>query len=197
MILPLRMMLIRSHISSATSSVCVLIRMATPRSLIRRNTSLMSRAPRGSSPTIGSSTSTALRPVQERGAHHQPLLHAVREALDQLVAPAAQLEQIEHLADARLDGAVVHAVEAAVEAQELAGGELLVDERPVGDEAERRLRRLGRRRQVVAVDEDPAGGGLEQPGDHPDRRGLAGAVGAEEAVDLPRRHVERRRRPPR
>ena len=60
MILPLRMMLMTSHISSATSKVCVLIRMATPRSLILRNTSLMSRAPRGSRPTIGSSTSTAL-----------------------------------------------------------------------------------------------------------------------------------------
>ena len=38
---------------------------------------------------------------------------------------------------------LVHAVEAAVEAQELARGQLLVDEGPVGDEAERRLGRLG------------------------------------------------------
>ena len=49
----------RSHISSATSSVCVLIRIATPFWLITRKTSLIRRAPRGSSPTIGSSTSTA------------------------------------------------------------------------------------------------------------------------------------------
>ena len=38
------------------------------------------------------------RPVQERRAHHQPLLHAVREALDQLVLPARELEELEHLA---------------------------------------------------------------------------------------------------
>ena len=71
-----------------------------------------------------------------------------------------------------------------MEAQELARGQLLVDERPVGDEAERGLRRLGLGRQVVAVDEDAAGGRLEQAGDHADGRGLAGAVRAEEAVDL-------------
>src|SRR5262249_43404517 len=59
MILPPRMMLMRSHISWATSRVCVLMRIATPLRLIARKTSLMSRAPRGSRPTMGSSTSTA------------------------------------------------------------------------------------------------------------------------------------------
>ena len=59
MIFPFRMMLMRSHISCATSSVCVLMRIATPCSLMRLKTLLMSFAPRGSSPTIGSSTSTA------------------------------------------------------------------------------------------------------------------------------------------
>ena len=38
------------------------------------------------------------RPVQERGAHDEPLLHAVREALDELVLPSRQLEELEHLA---------------------------------------------------------------------------------------------------
>ena len=59
MIRPRWTMLIRSHICSATSSVWVLIRIATPRSVIRLNTALMSCAPLGSRPTIGSSTSTA------------------------------------------------------------------------------------------------------------------------------------------
>src|SRR5262249_39946306 len=44
------MMLMRSHISCATSSVCVLIRIATPFRVISRKTSLMSDMPRGSSP---------------------------------------------------------------------------------------------------------------------------------------------------
>ena len=162
-------MLIRSHISCATSSVCVLIRMATPRSLILRKTSLISRAPRGSRPTIGSSTSDRARPVQERGAHHQPLLHAVREALDQLVLPAPELEQLEHLAHAIADRRLVEPVEAAVKAQELAGRQLLVDERPIGDEAERRLGALRARvARSWPLTRIASGGRLQQSGDHPD-----------------------------
>ncbi len=53
---PCCMMAIRSHIASATSSVCVLMSRVPPRSTNRRNRSLRSRAPLGSSPTIGSST---------------------------------------------------------------------------------------------------------------------------------------------
>ena len=50
------MMAIRSHIVSATSSVWVLISTVPPRSTNWRNRSLSKRALRGSSPTIGSST---------------------------------------------------------------------------------------------------------------------------------------------
>jgi hypothetical protein len=38
--------------------------------------------------------------------------------------------------------------------------------------------------------QDRSRGRLQQPGDHPDRRRLAGAVGAEEAVDSPRQDLE-------
>ena len=41
------------------------------------------------------------RPVQEGRAHHQPLLHPVGEALDQLALPAPQLEELEQLGDPR------------------------------------------------------------------------------------------------
>ena len=61
---------------------------------------------------------------------------------------------------------------------------------PVGDEAERGLGRLRLLRQVVAVDRDPARGGLEQARDHADGGGLARAVRAQEAVDLARGDVE-------
>ena len=54
----------------------------------------------------------------------------------------AELEELEHLVHALADAGAVEAVEPAVEAQELAGGELLVDERAIGNEAERRFRRL-------------------------------------------------------
>jgi hypothetical protein len=77
-----------------------------------------------------------------------------------------------------------------VEAQKLGGRQLLVEERAVRDEAERALGFLGLGREVVAVDRNAARGRLQQTGDHPDRGGLAGAVRAQEAVDLARPHVE-------
>ena len=77
-----------------------------------------------------------------------------------------------------------------MEAQELARGQLLVDEGAVGDEAQGGLGRLRLAREVVAIDGDAARGGLEEAGDDADGGGLARAVGPEEAVDLARRHGE-------
>jgi hypothetical protein len=77
-----------------------------------------------------------------------------------------------------------------VETQELAGGELLVDERPVGDESKRGLGRFGARGEVVSVDEHAACRRLEQAGDHPDRRRLPSAVRAQEPVNLSRLDLE-------
>ena len=133
------------------------------------------------------------RAVEEGRAHHEALLHAVGEALDQLVLPAARARRGRASPWTRsLDAVAVHAVQAAVKAQELAGGELLVDERAVGDEAEGGLGRLGVVREVVPVRSTMRpDGGLQQPGDHADRRRLAGTVRTEEAVDLSRRHLDR------
>ncbi len=125
-----------------------------------------------------------LRSMEERRAHDEPLLHAVREALDQLVLPLRQLEQLEHLVHAAGDLAVGHSIETGVKGQELSRGELVVDERPIGDETQGALRRLRLALHVVVVDDDPAGRGLQQPGNHSHRRRLAGAVRTEEAVDL-------------
>jgi hypothetical protein len=82
----------------------------------------------------------------------------VREALHELVAPAGELEEVEHLADAIVDAGAVDAVQAAVESQELRRREFLVDEGSIRDEPERRLRRLGFDIQIVIVDDDAAGG---------------------------------------
>ena len=131
-----------------------------------------------------------LRPMQERRAHDEPLLHAVREALDQLVLPAAELEQVEHLAHALVQAVAVHAVEAGVKAQKFSRGQLFVDVGPVGNEAERRLRGFRMRREIVAVDDDAPGRRLQQAGNHPDRRGLSRAVRSEKAVNLSGIHVE-------
>ena len=55
-ITPPCMIAMRSHIASATSSVCVDIMIVLPRRVYSRNRSLRMRAALGSSPTIGSST---------------------------------------------------------------------------------------------------------------------------------------------
>src|SRR5688500_1458297 len=68
--------------------------------------------------------------------------------------------------------------------KKLAGGQFLVNERAIGDEAERGLGGFWRRRDVVVVHEDPSGRGFQYPGNHPDGRGLARTVGPEEAMDL-------------
>ena len=54
----------------------------------------------------------------------------------------------------------------------------------------RAFRRFGLGLEIVAVDEDAARRRLQQPGNHPHRRRLAGAVGPEEAVNFARLDVE-------
>ena len=110
----------RSHISSATSSVCVLMRMATPLRLITRKTSLMSRAPRGSSPTIGSSTSTALGRCR-KAEHMTSRCFMPWEKLSTSSSfQATSSKSASSSRRAGLDCLALHPVEAAVEAQELA-----------------------------------------------------------------------------
>src|SRR5205814_8098461 len=91
------------------------------------------------------------RAVEKGGAHHETLLHAVGKALGQLVFPASKLEELEHFAHAPANLVSVQPVQSAVEAQELAGGQLFVDERPVRNEAERRFGAFGIGGQVVAI----------------------------------------------
>src|SRR5580765_6636469 len=46
------------------------------------------------------------RAMEERRAHDEALLHAVREALDELVLPSIDLEQFEHLLHPIVDATV-------------------------------------------------------------------------------------------
>ncbi len=78
----------------------------------------------------------------------------MRKRFDQLVLPAPELEEFQHLAHAIADARAVDAVKARVKTQELARRQLLVDERPIGNEPERHLRGLGLDRQIVLVYDD-------------------------------------------
>ena len=67
--------------------------------------------------------------------------------------------------------------------QVLAAGQVLVDRGELAREADRAADRVGLGDHVVPEDLGLARVGLEQRGEHADRGGLAGAVGAEHAVD--------------
>ena len=58
-------------------------------------------------------------------------------------------------------------------------------------EAEPRPRGRGDTREILAAKADGAAGGLQQPGNRPQRGGLAGAVGAEKRHDLAAAHGQR------
>ena len=75
-------------------------------------------------------------PVHQRAADDQLLPHPVAVGLGQLVLPGGQVEDLEQLVDPALHGGAVLAIERGGEPEELAAGELVVDERPVGNESD-------------------------------------------------------------
>src|SRR5213596_1311137 len=133
----------------------------------------------------------ALRPVDEGARDDQLLAHSVTVGFYQLVLPAVQLEHVEQLSDPPLDGVPFLTVQRGHEAQELDPGELVVHERPIRNEAESHLGGDRVRVHVVATQEHPPGGGAQEPGGHPQRRGLPCAVRAQASVQHTLRDVER------
>ncbi len=133
----------------------------------------------------------ALRAMDQRARDDQLLAHPVAVGFHQLVLPVRQLEHVQQLGDSTLDRVAFLAVQRRHEAQELGPGELVVDERPVWNEAEARLGRDRVHLHVVAAQEHPAVGGAQDTGDHPERRSLARAVRAEASVQHTLRDVER------
>src|SRR5581483_71709 len=102
--------------------------------------------------------------------------------------PGAQLELFEQFGDARRQPRGFDAVELADELEKFAAAELFINERTVGNEAGDRFGPLRRAHHIVAAEQDPARGCLQDAHHHPDRRRFAGAVGAEKAEDFTRRH---------
>src|SRR5207245_1928309 len=98
-------------------------------------------------------------------------------------------EPLEQLARAPANGRAVEPAEPTVEVEELAAGEIVVEVRVLGEEAEGAAR--PRVAGVHAADADPAPVGEEQADDQLDGGRLAGAVPAEEAEDLSPLDAER------
>jgi hypothetical protein len=83
------------------------------------------------------------------------------------------------------------AVDPGVEAQVLLDGQVLVQAEALGHVADALLDALGLGRDVEADDGAAATRRIQDPAEHPDRRGFSGSVGPEDAEDLAALHRER------
>ena len=121
--------------------------------------------------------------VEQRGRQCDLLAHAGAVVDHQLVLGGDQVEHVE-----QLTGPVGHQVggqapqETAV-GEQLQAAEAFVEAEVVGQHADPGLGCRGIGPDVEALDADQAGVGAQQPGHHPDRGGLAGTIGADQAVE--------------
>ena len=122
--------------------------------------------------------------VHERAGEGDLLQHALGEAAAALVRVRGEAEPADQFGGAGLRLARIDLPEAGDEFEILVWGQAVVDHRLVGDPGDDRL---GLQRILAGVDaehRDGAGFGLQQAGDHAEDGGLAGAVGAEQRVEL-------------
>ena len=123
------------------------------------------------------------RLVQQRPLQREPLPHAAREPLDQIVRAARQAGPLESGGRARR--AVAQTVQPPEELEVLAGGQLAVQLQLVREESQPGAERLtGVAGRPVAVQHLPARR-LNQRGEQAEQGRLAGAVRAQQADQLP------------
>ena len=122
-----------------------------------------------------------LRMRQGAGAERQPLLPAAGQQPGDLVLAAGEAEMLDHLA--RCLGRLRQPVDARDELQVLLHREVLIETEALRHVADLALDLLGLGADVVAQTSAGALVGRQQTAQHADRGGLAGAVGAEKAVD--------------
>ena len=124
--------------------------------------------------------------AEPRGGEAEPLAHAEGVAADATVGGVGELDEREHVVDAR----TVEARRRRDDPQVVAPGAAGV--RAVGPEQRADLAAgLGERGVGPAADERAAGGGRDEPEDRAHGRGLARAVRAEEGGDAARPDLER------
>ncbi len=126
---------------------------------------------------------------QDAGAERQALLPAARQLAGQLALAALQAQPLD--GGARLPGGVGEAVDAGDELQVLQDRQVLVEREALRHVADVVLDLLALGADVVAERRAAAAVGRQQPAQHAQGGGLAGAVGAEEAVDLAAAHAHR------
>ena len=143
--------------------------------------SRMSRMPPGSSPFVGSSSTSSLGFAEQRRRQAEPLPHPLRVAADLVACPALKPDRLEHGAD---PAGGVPAVEGGEQLEVRAAGQIRVEVGRLDEAADtvERLRKLPLR--VATEDPDLALVRAQQSEQHAHRGRLAGPVRAEEAVDV-------------
>src|SRR6266498_753068 len=128
--------------------------------------------------------------VDERAGQREALAVAAGELARELPFAAGEVGELSHLRDARGAQGARHHVRARVEHEVLDHGEVVVEGKLLRHVPDHRLDALGLAREVDVEHGAGALGRRQEPAEHAQRRGLPGAVGAEEAVELPRAHAE-------
>ena len=135
-----------------------------------------------STPAVGSSSTITGGLCTSACADQHAPLHAARERAHVGVGLGGEIEVVHHLVD---PGVVVADAEVArLDAQRLAHGEKRIEHELLRHHAERAARRAIVGDHVVAHHARAAASARVEAGDDRDQRGLAGAVGPEQAEEL-------------
>ena len=128
--------------------------------------------------------------VDERASQRQFLLHAARKAFAAAVALVPQGQALQQGFGARFGVSSRHVPQAGDEGQILDGCQLVVQQGLVGQPGDQALgsNRIGQR--IHPEHADIPGVRAGEARNHPERCRLAGAIGAQQRIDLPGRHDE-------
>ena len=133
---------------------------------------------------------------QGLGLMHQPNgqiqapLHAAGESRDRFAGAVRQAHAFQQLLCIFLQSGPRYAVQTTPEAKVFPSAELLVQGQVLGNQTQQAFGRPRRLPQIVVLDAHRALVRPQEPRDHADRRGLAGAVGAQQAEQLALRNRE-------
>ena len=130
-----------------------------------------------------------LRFVEQRLGQPHPLKHALAVAAQRAIGRVEQVDACQQPIDAGVQRNAAQTIEPAVKPQQLGRGERVVKAKVFGKKADARAGRAIAERCAQHVPR--AGRRLDQRQQHLDRRGLAGAVRAEEPEDLAGAHAQR------
>ena len=188
---PWLMMPTRSASSSASSRYCVVRKIVMP-SLAVQAAHLLPHAGAAHRVEAGRGLVEEQHPgvVHERGREVEAPAHAPGVGADAVVDGVADVDQLLQLPHPLVDLVAAQAVEAGLEAQQLVAALRRVERRVLERDADAQPHRLRVGGDVEAGDLRPPGRRQEQRAQHPHQCRLARAVGPEEAVDLPRLHLE-------